>query len=88
MQHFSQKILILYLHLYICCRPYQKLVMASKFKITDVKQWTIELLKLQGNTKLATELAEWTLPRFPINGHMVKSKGFTGMSSHFVDNFH
>lgn len=56
-------------------RPYQKLVINSLFKTPDAKLWTVELLKLQGKHELAEKLDNWVIPRFPINGNMVRERG-------------
>lgn len=54
--------------------PYQQLVLKSKSKITDTKQWVIEVLKYN-NSPLLEEFRNWEIPKFPVNGSMLKEKG-------------
>lgn len=53
---------------------YQRLVIKEKFKITDVKEWTLELLKYQGREELLHEFTDWNIPRMPIPGNVLREK--------------
>lgn len=53
---------------------YQRLVIKEKFKITDVKEWTLELLKYQGREELLQEFIDWKIPRMPIQGNILREK--------------
>ena len=56
-------------------RPYQFLIIDSKAKTTDVRQWTVEVLKYKGLDELAQEIEEWEIPKFPVNGYDLISEG-------------
>ncbi|XP_017785229.1 PREDICTED: CCA tRNA nucleotidyltransferase 1, mitochondrial isoform X2 [Nicrophorus vespilloides] len=53
-------------------KPYQRLVLLSKNNKT--KLWVIELLKYL-NSEHIKEFEDWDVPRFPVNGSMLKEKG-------------
>lgn len=38
----------------------------------------IELLKFNGHIDLATQLAAWTIPTYPINGDLLRANGCPG----------
>lgn len=52
--------------------PFQKLMLHSKFKVSDVQQWCVETLLYNGQHKLAEEMKEWTMPRLPVTGNDLK----------------
>ncbi|XP_043496139.1 CCA tRNA nucleotidyltransferase 1, mitochondrial isoform X3 [Polistes fuscatus] len=54
-------------------KPYQLLILNSKLKISDTKEYVCELLKYRGMVEFYNDINKWTIPKFPINGHMVKS---------------
>ncbi|XP_014601960.1 PREDICTED: CCA tRNA nucleotidyltransferase 1, mitochondrial [Polistes canadensis] len=54
-------------------KPYQLLILNSKLKISDTKEYVCELLKYKGMVEFYNNINKWTVPKFPINGHMVKS---------------
>lgn len=43
----------------------------------DYQNKVCELLKYQGEDELLAELSSWTVPRFPVNGHDLRSMGIT-----------
>ncbi|XP_021936228.1 CCA tRNA nucleotidyltransferase 1, mitochondrial isoform X2 [Zootermopsis nevadensis] len=49
-------------------RPYQLLVVNSKGKTRDTKEWVCEVLKYRGDSALLSEFEQWNVPRFPLNG--------------------
>lgn len=59
-------------------RPYQQLVVNSKGKTGDTKEWVCEVLKYKGNSVLLSEFEQWNVPRFPLNGNILKEKGVPG----------
>lgn len=59
-------------------RPYQLLVVNSKGKTHDTKEWVCEVLKYRGDRTLLKEFEQWSVPRFPLNGYMLKEKGVPG----------
>lgn len=62
------------------CRPYQLMVMkfCGKGKLSDVKQWALQVLKYRGEAKLSHEFDAWELPIFPVNGNLLKENGVQG----------
>jgi tRNA nucleotidyltransferase (CCA-adding enzyme) len=60
------------------CRPYQLLVVNSKGKPSDTKEWVCEVLKYRGDRTLLNEFEQWNVPRFPLNGYMLNEKGVPG----------
>lgn len=54
--------------------PYQKLLAKSKSKQKDVKEWIVQVLKYN-NSPLVEEFQNWDLPKFPVNGIMLKEAG-------------
>jgi hypothetical protein len=59
-------------------RPYQLLVVNSKGKTRDTKEWVCEVLNYRGDGALLNEFEQWNVPRFPLNGYMLKEKGVPG----------
>jgi hypothetical protein len=59
-------------------RLYQLLVVNSKGKTGDTKEWVCEVLKYRGATDLLSEFEQWTLPRFPLSGNILMEKGVPG----------
>jgi hypothetical protein len=59
-------------------RPYQLLVVNSKGKTCDTKEWVREVLKYRGDSVLLSEFEQWNVPRFPLNGNILKEKGVPG----------
>lgn len=54
--------------------PYKELVMKSKSKLTFTKEWALEVLKYQ-NSPHINEFETWTIPKFPVNGALLKKEG-------------
>ncbi|XP_019881349.2 CCA tRNA nucleotidyltransferase 1, mitochondrial isoform X2 [Aethina tumida] len=52
-------------------KPYQKLLLTTKSKQSDVKLWIIEVLKYN-NSSYIEEFEKWQVPKFPITGNMLK----------------
>lgn len=65
-------------------RPYQCLILNSKHKISDAKDYVKEVLKYNGKLQLLSELEGWTIPRFPINGNMLKDANVPGILIFFI----
>jgi hypothetical protein len=59
-------------------RPYQLLVVNSKGRTGDTKEWVCEVLKYKGASDLLSEFEQWTVPRFPLSGNILKEKGVPG----------
>lgn len=57
--------------------PYQSLVLESSGKQSDVKEWVEEVLKYRGEVELLNKLREWKVPKFPVNGHDLMSRGIS-----------
>lgn len=57
-------------------KPYQKIMLITSDKVSDVQEWTCELFKYQGNNKLLNLLQNWKIPKFPVNGNMLLKEGF------------
>jgi hypothetical protein len=60
------------------CRPYQLLVVNSKGKTSDTKEWVCEVLKYRGDGALLKEFEQWDVPRFPLSGYVLKENGVPG----------
>lgn len=54
--------------------PYQQLLVGSKSKTNDVREWILEVMKYN-NFAFREEFANWPIPKFPINGIMLKEAG-------------
>lgn len=54
--------------------PYQQLVVKSRYKTKDVREWITEVLKYNDSPFLS-EFEAWEAPKFPINGVMLKEAG-------------
>lgn len=54
--------------------PYQNLLAKSKSKQRDVKEWILEVLKYN-NSPLVEEFKNWDVPKFPVNGIMLREAG-------------
>jgi tRNA nucleotidyltransferase (CCA-adding enzyme) len=59
-------------------RPYELLVVNSKGRTGDTKEWVCEVLKYRCASALLCEFEQWTVPRFPLNGNILKEKGVPG----------
>ncbi|XP_022907358.1 CCA tRNA nucleotidyltransferase 1, mitochondrial isoform X2 [Onthophagus taurus] len=54
--------------------PYQQLLIKSKSKQNHTKEWIIEVLKYN-NSPFLQKFIEWNVPKFPVNGAMLKEEG-------------
>lgn len=54
--------------------PFQQLVLKSKSKPLDTKKMAIEVLKYN-NSPYLEEFEKWDIPKFPVNGNMLKEHG-------------
>ncbi|XP_044744555.1 CCA tRNA nucleotidyltransferase 1, mitochondrial isoform X2 [Coccinella septempunctata] len=54
--------------------PYKQLLLMSKTKQSDTREWIIEVLKYNNFPQLE-EFKAWTIPKFPITGSILKEKG-------------
>lgn len=54
--------------------PYQQLLVKTKYKVKDVREWIIEVLKYT-NSPFLSEFEAWEMPKFPVNGVMLKGAG-------------
>ncbi|XP_026760603.2 CCA tRNA nucleotidyltransferase 1, mitochondrial isoform X2 [Galleria mellonella] len=52
--------------------PYEKLVLNSKIKQKDSYEYVREVLKYRGEESLLEQFNKWEIPRFPINGKILK----------------
>ncbi|CAL8110999.1 unnamed protein product [Orchesella dallaii] len=52
-------------------RPFQRLLVFSKNKGTDVRQWVEEVMKYDGAIGLLEEFRNWQLPKFPVSGNIL-----------------
>ncbi|XP_059053229.1 CCA tRNA nucleotidyltransferase 1, mitochondrial isoform X2 [Achroia grisella] len=52
--------------------PYEKLVLNSKIKQKDTYDYIQEVLKYRGEESLLKEFNNWEIPRFPMNGKILK----------------
>ncbi|XP_063231187.1 CCA tRNA nucleotidyltransferase 1, mitochondrial isoform X2 [Bacillus rossius redtenbacheri] len=59
-------------------RPYQLLVIGSKWKASEAQAWVAELLRYRGDPELLRQFEQWQPPKFPVNGHMLKEHGVPG----------
>ncbi|XP_023934768.1 CCA tRNA nucleotidyltransferase 1, mitochondrial isoform X2 [Bicyclus anynana] len=55
--------------------PYEKLVLNTKIKQKDAVDYVREVLKYRGSEKLLQQFNSWDIPRFPINGKILKDHG-------------
>lgn len=53
-------------------RPYQRLVLLPKGKGSGVREFVCEVLRYKGRLDLLEEFTQWKIPRFPVNGEMLK----------------
>lgn len=54
--------------------PYQQLLAKTKYKQNNVHQWILEVMKYN-NFPHREQFAQWQVPKFPINGIMLKDAG-------------
>ncbi|ODM96323.1 CCA tRNA nucleotidyltransferase 1, mitochondrial [Orchesella cincta] len=52
-------------------RPFQRLLIFSKSKATDTRQWVEEVMKYDGATGLLEEFKNWQSPKFPVSGNVL-----------------
>ncbi|KAK3931401.1 CCA tRNA nucleotidyltransferase 1, mitochondrial [Frankliniella fusca] len=74
---------------------FQKLMLNTKFKVSDVKLWCVEVLLYNGQKELAEEIKEWEMPRLPVTGRDLKfhvpnarqmAAVVTGLKNYWADN--
>ncbi len=56
-------------------KPYKDLLLDLIINDPNAKERVVELLKYQHYLAEAEQLSEWTLPRFPVSGVTIASKG-------------
>jgi hypothetical protein len=56
-------------------KPYKDLLLDLTINDPNAKDKVVELLKYQHYLTEAQQLSEWTLPRFPVSGDTLSSKG-------------
>ncbi|UJR31757.1 hypothetical protein I4U23_019235 [Adineta vaga] len=56
-------------------KPYKDLVIDLIINDPMAKERIVELLKYQHHLSEAQQLSDWTIPRFPVTGNMLTSKG-------------
>ncbi|XP_050354036.1 CCA tRNA nucleotidyltransferase 1, mitochondrial isoform X1 [Nymphalis io] len=66
--------------------PYEKIVLNTKIKQQDAYDYVVELLKYRGDEKLLEDFKKWIIPRFPVNGKILKENGYMPgkMYSHII----
>ena len=47
----------------------------QKIKMSDCRAYIVETLLLKGRKDLASEMRDWELPKFPVNGRDLIEKG-------------
>lgn len=55
--------------------PYEKLVLNTRYKQKDAIEYVRELLKYRGDENLLNQFNSWDVPKFPINGKILKEAG-------------
>ena len=56
-------------------KPYKDLLLDLAIQDPNAKDKVVELLKYQHHLAEAEQLSQWTLPRFPVSGTVLSSKG-------------
>lgn len=56
-------------------KPYKDLLLDLAIQDPNAKDKVVELLKYQHHPCEAEQLSQWTLPRFPVSGNTLSSKG-------------
>lgn len=56
-------------------RPYQQMCLQTFGRPRDIKDYVEELLKFEGKWKMYEQLKKWEVPKFPVDGNMLKQKG-------------
>ncbi|KAG8231146.1 hypothetical protein J437_LFUL011215 [Ladona fulva] len=59
-------------------RDYQKMLINSKSKQNDTRDWIKELLKYKGDIPTLEEFERWKVPKFPVGGNMLMERGIPG----------
>lgn len=76
-------------------KPYFLLVLNTKGKAKDMREYVLELFKYKGRFDLISQFEDWKVPFFPVNGTMVRShvshpkligKVLTALREIWVDN--
>lgn len=55
-------------------RPFQQMCLVTIGKPKEIKEFVEELLKFHGKWEIYKALKSWSVPRFPIDGSILKSK--------------
>ncbi|XP_039758121.1 CCA tRNA nucleotidyltransferase 1, mitochondrial isoform X2 [Pararge aegeria] len=55
--------------------PYEKLVLNTKIKQKDAVDYVREVLKYRGSENLLEQFNSWDIPRFPVDGKILKDNG-------------
>lgn len=75
--------------------PFQKIMLHTKFKVSDVREWCVQVLLYNGQYELAQEMKEWIMPKLPVTGidlkeHVTQSKQMalvvTKLKDYWADN--
>ena len=53
-------------------KPYYLMVLNTKGKVKDMREYILELFKCRGQFDLLEEFESFTMPRFPVGGSMVR----------------
>lgn len=61
----------------IIFRLFQKYIINSN-NSTRAFAYSAELLKYKANLELLNELEKWKIPKFPVDGNMLRKEGVTG----------
>ncbi|XP_067000884.1 CCA tRNA nucleotidyltransferase 1, mitochondrial [Anabrus simplex] len=59
-------------------RAYQALVVNTKLKLADAQEYVRQTLRYRGDKQLLDEFNQWTVPKFPVNGNMLRANGVPG----------
>lgn len=58
-------------------RPYQLLLLESRGNQKAVHEWVCEVFKYRGDSELLSEFQAMQMPKFPVDGNMLKNKGIS-----------
>ncbi|XP_075223419.1 CCA tRNA nucleotidyltransferase 1, mitochondrial isoform X2 [Lycorma delicatula] len=57
---------------------YQKMILYTKAKTQDAREWVIQLLKYKSEVNFIHEIQSWIVPKFPVSGNLLFEKGVPG----------
>lgn len=57
---------------------YKKLIVYTKAKVSDSKEWVLELLKYKNELNFINDIQSWNVPKFPVSGIQLSELGVPG----------